>query len=302
MFNLLSAAFQGSTHLLASAVNTVKSLPDLASDAYAPYDVHGIPAALAGVAAAQTAHALSATAHFAVAVTGSALNLAWTGLTTYGPPLAQGTWTGLKTYGPPAAEALGKGTVWLGANAWEAAKWGGSALSAAAEQHQVKERVIALGQELGEGAAQGLTTLAGRAVDEGLPALAALKKGALDTGKALLAETQAGWQVLSGQGIDLGPLDDIGLHTLAAPEYSRQAMHAGDVPLQSLEPELADSGAMAPDSEQPEVWHMARSHWSLEPELDFGQGAVHWHIDAHIHVCLTGATPSSCMQATVVSG
>lgn len=132
------------------------------------------PALTYGTAASQGAQVLAATANFAVAVTGSLLNLAWKGLEAYGPRLAHGLWDGVATYGPqlakglwnvtatygpPAAMTLGKGAAWAGGHAWGVAKWGGNALSEAADRYQVKERAFEVGQELLGSVVKGLSSV-----------------------------------------------------------------------------------------------------------------------------------------------
>lgn len=250
MFNFLIPAHwqpKGVLNLLTDAVDAIKAIPDFVSDTCERHDIS--PASIASAAATQGAQALSATANFAVTATGALLTHAWSGLvnygpplaqgiwsglTTYGPPLAQEVWTGVKTYGPPTAMAIGKGTAWAGTNAWEAAKWGGNALSAAAEEHHVKDRALVAGRELLDVAEKGLVMLADKAVADGLPALAYLKNQTLETGKALLTEAQAGWELLSGKGIDLGPLEDIGIYGSPASESQQPALHADNSPPQEV--------------------------------------------------------------------
>ena len=323
MFNFFSSTFRGTVNLLNEAVEVI---PAFVSNEWERHDI--TPTSVASAAAAQGAQALSFTANFAVATAGYLLNLGWNGLTTYGPPLAEGVWTGVKTYGPPAATAFGKAVVWTGANAWEAAKWGGNAVATAAEEHHVKERALVAGAEVLGAAAKGITLLADKAVEEGLPALAHLKDQALATGKALLTESQAAWDLLSGKGIDLGPLD-FGMYGTAPSEFPQRPVHADHSPAQVLlldematsdsataahDPQISqgsigmekdldldldlEQGAwtaseMAPETGQSEVWHTARSHWSPEPE--FSPGAIHWHTEVHLHVHITGAMPSTCV-------
>jgi len=303
MFNFLTPSywqFNGPAQLLTDAVDAVKAIPAFVSEECERYDI--TPASVVSAAATQAVQAVSSTAHFTMAATSSLLNLAWSGLsshgpplaqgmwnglTTYGPPLAEGVWTGLKTYGPPTAMAVGKGAVWTGTNAWEAARWGSNALATAAQEHHVKER-------------------------------------ALETGKALLTEARAGWELLSGKGIDLGPLDigSYGAVAIASPQQAVPADHSSAQvlpmePMAALDPAIAvdapqvwhGSGGMlddldqeygplaasdmAPDTGQSDVWHTARSHWSQDPE--FSPGAMHCHTEMHLHVHITGAMPSTCV-------
>jgi hypothetical protein len=314
MFNFFSSAFRGTVNFLHE---TVEVLPAFVSSECERHDI--TPASVASAAATHGAQALSFTANFAVATAGYLLNLGWNGLTTYGPPLAEAVWTGVKTYGPPAATAFGKATVWTGANTWEAAKWSGNAVATAAEEHHVKERALAAAEELLGGAAKGLALLANKAVEEGLPALAHLNDQAFETGTALLTEAQAGWELLSGKGIDLGPLEDIGIYGAAATELPPQAVPADQGrPVEAIAASSPDTqahdplvwhasmlddldqeygplaaGDLAPDTGQSDVWHTARSHWSQD--LEFSPGAMHCHTELHLHVHITGAMPSTCV-------
>src|SRR5690606_25985047 len=117
----------------------------------------------------------------------------------YAVPLAQHAWTGLKTHGPTAVAAAGKGMVWVGESAWAATQWSGKTLVTAAEEHHVKERALAAGCEVLNSTRKGLAMLADKAVEDGLPVLAYLKDQAVESGKILLCEAQAGWDRLSGK-------------------------------------------------------------------------------------------------------
>lgn len=259
--------YSAASDMLADVLYVAQALPELINDEFRRHDT--TPAAVLGKAATQGAQALSATAQFAVVATGYLAN----GLVQYGPPVAKGVWygfthvgiplaqgvgKGLIDYGPPVAMAVGKGLGWAGGQAWEAAKWGGNALAAAAEEHHVKERVLKVGQELLDSAVKG----AGAVAQAGWESLSRGKAdaGALpDTDNKALAPSEslplgleasdaaAVQERLSGEEAQMAALQDADTHALAQSESVPPGVHAGAA-LPSPPPLAADAPGKTPQA------------------------------------------------------